>query len=442
MIQTTERTAIETARAIAKGETSALAECEAAIARIEERDTDINAVVVRDFDRALDAARAADEANTAGEVKPLLGVPMTIKESHDIAGLPTTWGVEAAKDFIAQKDSLVVQRLKAAGAVFLGKTNVPPMLADWQSDNPIYGRTNNPHDHSRVVGGSSGGSAAALAAGMVPLEYGSDIGGSIRIPANYCGVYGLKPSYGVVPLEGHYFPGTDGADVPLAVTGPLARTAEDLALAINLTSDIALPGAPSRALKDYRLLVITDTELAVVDDAIVTAIEQVAAQCEKAGAMVARSSDLLPDLATLHGQYLHMLLTVLAVRDSASDYPLPDFPGWCDMLDQQARARRQYRALFEQFDAILCPVSGNTAFAHSSVPMIERKIPINGEDIEFGRQFGWVSIATYPGLPATSAPIGKDADGLPIGLQIVGDFHADHTVVELARLIGGLFSSD
>ena len=436
MAEISERSAIETARAIARGETSAMAECEAAILRIEARDADINAVVVRDFDHAREAARAADAALAAGEARPLLGVPMTIKESHDIAGLPTTWGVETARGFVAQNDSLVVQRLKAAGVVFLGKTNVPPMLADWQSDNPVYGRTNNPHDPSRVVGGSSGGSAAALAAGMVPLEYGSDIGGSIRIPASYCGVYGLKPSYGVVPLEGHYFPGTDGADIPLSVTGPLARTAEDLALAINLTSDIALPGAPSRELKDYRLLVVTDTDLAIVDDTIVAAVEQAAAQCEQAGATVARSSDLLPDLAALHGQYLHMLLTVLAVRDPASDYPLPDFPGWCDMCDQQARARRRYRALFEEFDAILCPNSGTTAFEHSQVPMGDRKLVVNGEERKFGAQFGWVSIATYPGLPAASAPIGKDADGLPVGLQIIGDVHADHSVVELARLIG------
>jgi len=433
-----ERTAIETAQAIAKGETSAEAECEAAIARIEERDGDINAVVVRDFDRAREAARAADQTNTASEVKPLLGVPMTIKESHNVAGLPTTWGLESAKDFIAQKDSLVVQRLKSAGAILLGKTNVPPMLADWQSDNPVYGRTNNPHDLSRVVGGSSGGSAAALAAGMVPLEYGSDIGGSVRIPANYCGVYGLKPSYGVVPLEGHFFPGTDGADIPLSVTGPLARSAADLALALDLTSDIALPRSRRRSLKDCRLLVVTDTDLAIVDNSIVSAIEETAERCERAGATIARQSDLLPDLAALHRQYLHMLLTVLAARDPASDYPMPDFPGWCDMVDQQARALRQFRALFTEFDAILCPNAGTTAFPHSFVPMQERKLVVNGEERGFGEQFGWVSIATYPGLPAASAPIGEDADGLPIGLQIIGDFHADHTVVELARLIGEL----
>lgn len=438
MIHVTEKTAIETAQAIARGDTSAEAECEAAIARIEKRDGDINAVVVRDFDRAREAARAADKANTAGEAQPLLGVPMTIKESHDVAGLPTTWGLESASGFIAQTDSLVVQRLKSAGAILLGKTNVPPMLADWQSDNPVYGRTNNPHDPSRVVGGSSGGSAAALAAGMVPLEFGSDIGGSVRIPASYCGVYGLKPSFGVVPLEGHFFPGTDGADIPLSVTGPLARSAADLALALDLTSDIALPRTRRKTLKECRFLVVTETDLAIVDDWIVAAIDQTVERCERAGAAVTRQSDLLPDLAALHRHYLHMLLTVLAARDPASDYPLPDFPGWMNMTDQQARARRQFRRLFEDFDAILCPNAGTTAFPHSSVSMAERKLVVNGEERAFGEQFGWVSIATYPGLPAASVPIGEDADGLPIGLQIIGDFHADQTVLALARMIGEL----
>ncbi|MEO5938048.1 MAG: amidase family protein, partial [Sphingomonas sp.] len=213
----TERSAIETAAAIRSGETNALLECEAAIARIEARDGPINAVVVRDFDRARHQAREADRRLAAGETGPLLGVPMTVKESFDVAGLPTTWGLEAARDFVPKDDAVSVKRLKAAGAVILGKTNVPPLLADLQSNNPIYGRTNNPHNHDRVAGGSSGGAAAALAAGMVPLELGSDIGGSIRVPAAFNGVWGHKPTFGALSREGHYFPGTDGAPGDLSV---------------------------------------------------------------------------------------------------------------------------------------------------------------------------------------------------------------------------------
>ncbi|MBC7985274.1 MAG: amidase, partial [Sphingomonadaceae bacterium] len=214
--------AIETAARIARGESGALLECEAAIARIEARDPPINAVVIRDFDRAREAAAQADALLAAGERRPLLGVPMTVKESFDVAGLPTSWGFEAHREHLPKRDAIVVARLKAAGAVILGKTNVPVGLADWQAVNPIHGRTNNPHDLTRTCGGSSGGSAAALASGMVPLEYGSDIGGSIRVPAHFCGVWGHKPSYGVVPVEGHAPPGTDGARPALGVAGPMA----------------------------------------------------------------------------------------------------------------------------------------------------------------------------------------------------------------------------
>ncbi|MBC2776798.1 amidase family protein [Parasphingopyxis marina] len=437
MLEVSEAGAIETARRIAKGESSALAECEAAIARIEERDPPINAVVVRDFDRAREAARAADAALAAGETKPLLGVPMTVKESNDVAGLPTTWGLEAHAGYIPDADGPPIARLKNAGVVILGKTNVPPMLADWQANNPVYGRTNNPHDLERVPGGSSGGAAAALAAGMVPLEFGSDIGGSIRVPAHYCGVYGHKPSYGAITLEGHGFPGTDGADLPLAVVGPLARNCADIALALDIVSDIALPRPRKQALSECRLLVVTDAAFAV-EDAIAAAVENRAAACERAGATVDRRSDLLPDLGALHAQYVGMLLTVLAVRDPSMGVDMPKLPAWFDMLDAQARCRRQWRALFEDYDAVLAPVAGTTAFPHDPKGMDGRMLTIGGEEVPFGAQFGWIGIATYPGLPAISAPIGEDAAGLPIGLQIIGGYHQDHQVIELAKLIGEL----
>jgi amidase len=232
---TLDASATDLVAALAARRIGALELTDEAIARIEARDGPINAVVVRDFDRARDAARAADAALARGERGPLLGLPMTIKESHHVAGLPTTWGFEPFKGFVPPADSVGVSRLKAAGAVILGKTNVPPWLADYQSNNPIYGRTRNPWDLSRTPGGSSGGSAAALAAGMVPLEFGSDIGGSIRMPAHFCGVYGHKPSYGLVPTRGSsppYVP--DGAPVVLVVVGPLARTAADLGLALDV----------------------------------------------------------------------------------------------------------------------------------------------------------------------------------------------------------------
>ncbi len=436
MLNITEAGAIETARRIAQGETSAREECEAAIKRIEQRDGPINAVVVRDFDRAMDAAKEADARLARGEAGPLLGVPMTVKESNDVAGLPSTWGLESCRDHIADTDSPAVAKFKQAGAIILGKTNVPVMLADWQAVNPVYGRTNNPHDLDRVPGGSSGGSAAALASGMVPLEFGSDIGGSIRVPASYCGVYGLKTSYGAIGLEGHYFPGTDTADIPLSVVGPMARETGDIALALDLVSTIALPRPRKRKLEDYKLLLVDDAF--AVDDSVLQAIEDVVAGCVGAGAKVDRASPLLPDCQALHGEYVRMLLTVLAVRDPTSEMELPDLGGWFEMVDAQARAARQWRTLFEEYDAVLAPVAGTTAFPHDPKGMEGRTVTINGEERPFGDQFGWIGLATYPGLPAISAPIGYDDDALPVGMQIIGPMHGDHDVTELARLIGEL----
>src|SRR5262249_3372140 len=223
----------------------------------------INAIVVRDFDRAISAAKTADAAIARGERKPLLGVPMTVKESHNVAGLPTTWGFAQFKDFIAAEDSVGVKRLKAAGAIIVGKTNVPVGLADWQSVNPVYGRTRNPWNLDRSPGGSSGGSSAALAARMTPLEFGSDIGGSIRVPAGFCGVYGHKPSFGIIPRRGQSPPGADGAPTPLSVVGPMARTAADLEVALGVLAGpdeeeatayrLELPPARHKRLGDFRV---------------------------------------------------------------------------------------------------------------------------------------------------------------------------------------------
>src|SRR5256712_1374418 len=204
------------------------------LARVEKYDGALNAVVVRDFERARARARAADRALAKRQVwGPLHGVPMTIKESYDVAGLPTTWGVPAYKGHLATTNAVAVDRLLGAGVVLFGKTNVPLYLADWQSYNAIYGTTNNPWDVSRAPGGSSGGSATALAAGLTALEAGSDIGSSIRNPAHFCGVYGHKPTWGIVPRTGQALPWQKAAPVDIDVVGPLARSADDLAIALS-----------------------------------------------------------------------------------------------------------------------------------------------------------------------------------------------------------------
>ena len=425
----TERSALQTAAAIRSGATTALAEIEAAIARIEARDAALNAVVVRDFDRARDQARAVDAGPK--DDRPLLGVPMTIKESFDVAGLPTTWGI--VRDHVAARDAVAVQRLKAAGAVLLGKTNVPVFLADIQSVNPIYGRTNNAVDPNRSAGGSSGGAAVALASGMVPLEFGSDIGGSIRTPAAFNGVWGHKPTYAALPTDGHSPPGTDGASIPLSVIGPLARDADDLAVALDVVSDLPLPRARSRTFGDWRILVLAGHPEAKVATAVSDAIARTAAAFATAGATVDHSSNLIPDLSEQHRQYMHLLNVSMTRRNPDPTRPPTTLEQWLMLLDVQARNRRQWSALFDRYDVVFAPVIGHTAFPHDDTPVAQRRIMIDGEDTPMGAQFAFAGIATFPGLPATSVPIGRDADGLPIGMQVIADTYEDHTAIAAAK---------
>src|SRR5262245_354295 len=274
----------EQAAAVRTKSVSALELTDAAIARIEALDGSINAVVVRDFDRARDQARRIDLAMANGADLPLAGVPMTVKECFNIAGLPTTFGLEVAKNYRPDEDAAAVRRLKDAGAIILGKTNVAAGLQDYQVDNPVYGRTNNPHDLARSPGGSSGGSAAALAAGMVPLELGGDAGGSIRVPASFCGVFGHLSSFDLISLEGH---GPPGGGIVVgrawAAAGPMARTATDLDLALRVLAGregrdakgyrVALPPPRHDRLSGYRVFVLTQHPTATADGEIVAAID-------------------------------------------------------------------------------------------------------------------------------------------------------------------------
>lgn len=420
--------------AIATGETSARAEAEAAIARIEALDGAINAVVVRDFDRALAAADAADVRVAAGEHLPLLGLPMTVKESFDVAGLPTTWGFTEHAGHKATVDAAVVQRLKAAGAVILGKTNVPVSLADWQSVNPVYGRTNNPHDITRSPGGSSGGSAAALTSGMVALEYGSDIGGSIRVPAHFCGVWGHKPSYALVPTDGHFFPGTEGARAVMAVAGPLATDALDLELALDVTMGHPVPASHIETLARARILVLGRHPVAPLGRGIASILDRAASVASDAGAHVATSGPL-PDLAAMNEAYMRLLLIAIARGVPMSGQPALPLTTWFDMLDEQARYRRQWMRLFADFDAVLAPVAGIAAFTHDDTPMAERVATIDGSATPFGAQLAWAGLANYTELPATAFPAGQTSDGLPVGLQVIGPCWGDKTSLRIARLL-------
>jgi amidase len=469
----TYKTAGDLSAALAAREVSAVELAQEAIRRIETYDTAVNAVCVRDFDRALDAARAADVALAAGEQRALLGIPMTVKESFNIAGLPTTWGFPGSKNFVPTEDALSVARVKAAGAVILGKTNVPFALGDWQSFNDIYGLTGNPWDLSRTPGGSSGGSAAALAAGFAPLSLGSDIGGSLRAPAHYCGVYAHKPSFGLAPSRGHVPPGVPALprERELAVIGPMARSVADLVLLLDVITGpdpldagiayrLALPPARHTELRDYRVLVLDSHPLLPTASSVRTAIAALADGLARAGASVAFDSALLPDLAQSARLYVRLLrafiafglppeayaaLQTQAARLSDDDDSLiaesvrgavMSHRDWLIADGACTQLRAQWATLFGTFDAVICPAMPTPAFLHDrSGAMDTRRFVIEGKEVSYADQLVWPGLATAPGLPATALPIGLSPEGLPIGVQIVGPWLEDRTTLGLATLI-------
>ncbi len=420
--------------------------CEASIARIEALDGPINAVIVRDFDRARADAAKADKALASGDGGLLCGVPMTVKESFDLAGYSTTWGHKLDDPYIATEDAVIVKRLKAAGGVILGKTNVPPALADWQSDNPNYGRTNNPHDLTRSPGGSSGGSAAAIASGFSALEVGTDIGGSVRIPAAFCGVFGLKTTYGILSLAGHMPPHADRfmRASPLSVAGPIGRTAPDLALAMKVIAgrDAMTPGGPlsfdeptQKRPGDFRVLVIADHPRAKADNSVRGALDDAAQQLEGDGATVARASDLVPDLEQMHRRYQKMLQTIINRRAGSASRSIPAHE-YMDLEDAQHLFRRQMAAIFEQFDIVLMPTFGTGAFPHTTEPdWKKRAIDIDGGPTPYGDQMGWISTATFGNLPACAFPVGVDRNNMPISLQAIGPHLGDMTCLKFAELL-------
>ncbi len=457
--------------AMAARKVSARELTEAAIARIERYDPELNAVCVRDFDRARQAARAADEARARGESRPLLGVPMTVKESFHIAGLPTTWGMPAFRDVVSDVDALAVARVKAAGAVVLGKTNVPVGLGDWQSYNDIYGTTRNPWDRGRSPGGSSGGSAAALAAGYGALSLGSDIGGSLRVPAHFCGVYAHKPTVGLVPGRGHSPPQLPVVpnEHDLAVVGPMARTAADLALLLDvidapdelttgLAYRLALPEPRHAELAGHRVLVIDSHPLVPVGASVRAALDEFAGRLARAGATVARDSPLLPDLVRAATLYTRMLLATLganfptevyerAAADAARLAPEDTGPqaermratvlshrDWIRADGERAVLRQRWHELFATFDVVLAPITPTPAFPHDHGEFGARQLDVDGRPMPYPAMLVLPGLATLPGLPATALPIGTSADGLPLGVQAIGPRYGDRTTIRFAEL--------
>jgi len=455
---------------IRRGDLSALEALDACAARIARLNPAINAVVATDLPRARRQARAVDRARARGErLGPLAGVPMTVKESFDVVGLPTTVGFEAQRGNLPTRDALVVERLAAAGAIVFGKTNLPVAMADWQTFNPVYGTTNNPWDLSRGPGGSSGGSAAALAAGLVSLEYGSDIGASIRNPAHYCGVFGHKPTIGIVPTRGQGLPPyAHGRDI--AVVGPLARSADDLALLLKHTAGadpdwqpawrLALKPSTRRTLKGLRVGVMLSADTAEVDRPVQDVLSAFARAMKSAGAKVDFAATLPFDLEHAHRTYVMLLRAETSggvsdaqfadavarrpqVRDDDPAYPsllaralaMPHRE-WHDWNAARMAIVEGWRRWFERYDVLLCPTAATTAFPHMQTgERWERMLDVNGRPQPTTTQLFWAGLGGVAGLPATMVPAGLAADGLPVGAQLIGALGADLDLLAVARLM-------
>jgi len=454
---------------LARGETTSVALVDACRTVWESQNGQINAIVVADFEAAREAAAQSDARRQAGRTRgPLDGVPFSIKESFDVAGWPTTCGAPARTGHRAVADAVVVERLRAHGAVLLGKTNVPLGLRDWQSYNAIYGTTRNPHDLTRTPGGSSGGSAAAVCAGMSYFDIGSDIGSSLRNPAHYCGVFSHKSSHGIVPLRGHGNAEAGFVEQDINVAGPVARSARDLELVLRAIAgpdaadapawQLELPPCDLDRLADFRVAVLSTHPLAEVDATVSGAIENLGHWLAEQGAQVAWNVRPDFDAAELWRVYVLLLraTTSFHMDDAAfaeamrrvdpakvddMDYATMQFTGatlthrqWLLMQHARERFARAWSRFFGDYDVLLCPAASTTAFPIDEVgEPWQRTISVNGKPLPLTSQLFWAGHSGLCGLPSTVAPIGPARDGLPAGVQIVARRFGDLTSLRFAQ---------
>lgn len=450
---------------LAKGEIGSVELLDLFCARIDKYNPEYNLVVSFDLERARKEAAEADRKRSAGEEEgPLAGLPMTIKECYESEGLVASCGFEFLRDHRPARDADAVAKLRQAGAIIFGKTNLPQGASDWQSFNPIYGLSRNPWDPTRSVGGSSGGSAGAIACGFSAVELGSDIGGSIRIPAHFCGVFGHKPSYSVVPMRGH-IPPMPGAlyEVELGVGGPLARSASDLGLMLPILArdekrDLLKPPRQNR-LRDFRVGVwMGEGSGYLLDDAYRAMLEGYIADLEKAGSQTQRVS-LPVDPQDSNETYLQTLFSIVGasapgeseifasfadgdetgMAEKLSRYMASSLPQWFEMCEKRAAIIAAWARFFEDFDVLLTPQVPILAFPHMAEgsgvhsEQLSRRIIVNGREEPY-LDFTWQGIATVANLPATCMPTGRQVNGLPGGLQIIGPFMEDATVIRFAEL--------
>jgi amidase len=463
------KSAAELAELVRTRKVSATELLELFLARIEKHNRKLNAVIWMDAEKARTRAKAADLALAKGEVwGPLHGLPMTIKESFTVAGSPTTWGLPDMKGNITETSALAVERLEKAGANIFGKTNVPVLLADWQSYNDVYGTTSNPWNTDLTPGGSSGGSAAALAAGLTGVDAGSDIGSSIRNPAHYCGVFGLKPTYGIIPLRRHALPGAF-APTDISVVGPLARGAADLDIMLDVMSGpdelddacwrLELPRSPAKSLKDMRIAVKLSDHNAETDSEYAGKLQALVDDLARKGAKVQEIEPAI-DTRRLHELYVLLLRAATSGRTPVADMerwkaalaehgaqkePYLDqmvrgvglsHKEWIALNNERHKLRFAFDAFFKDWDVLLCPVTASAAWPHDQKgERWQRQITVNGKRVRTTDQLFWAGYSGVVYLPSTVGPAGLTRAGLPVGYQAIAAHGRDKTAIAFSRFV-------
>jgi amidase len=465
------KSAVELAALIRRKKIGCLEMLDHFLARVEKYNPKLNAIIWMDTDKARKRAKAADAALRKGKrFGPLHGVPMTIKESYQVAGSPTTWGLPELKDNVTDTTAVSAQRMIDAGVTLFGKTNVPLMLADWQSYNAVYGTTNNPWDVSRSPGGSSGGSAAALAAGLTGIEAGSDIGSSIRNPAHYCGVFGHKPTYGLVTYAGQAMPGVVSSP-DISVVGPLARSAQDLEVALDIMAGpdpddggawrSTLPKSGKTSLKGFRVAVKLSDPNSEVDAEYADKLQAFVNALGRAGAKV-REAEPAIDTLRLHDVYVRLLRAATSSRTTDAEiegwkktiaggtdatYLRQMVAGvtmghreWLGLNNERHQMRLVFNEFFKDYDVLLCPVAASAAFPHDQEgERWRRRITINNKRVPTTDQLFWAGYSGVVYLPSTVGPLGLAGSGLPVGYQAIAAQGGDKTSIAFAKLVEQAF---
>ena len=473
------RSACETVRLIKSGRLTAERALEDSLAAIARENGALNAIVVMDTERAFETARALDRRRAAGEDNGVLdGLPMTIKEAWHMKGLPTSWGVPAHRDNVREEDSVVAHRLRRAGAVLVGKTNLPQGMEDWETDNEVYGSTRNPWNPARSAGGSSGGGAAAVAAGLVAADIGSDTGGSIRIPAHFCGICGIKPTWNLTPVAGHAI-GADIRNQDMNTAGPLCRTPEEIGLVLSAIVGPGEfdrpgwrfelprpgPGAPSA----LRVAALLDHPSCPIDRPYLDVMRTYVEQLRRIGVTV--ETDAVPEVDFDRATEVMNLLVrsegstrlddeaFRAYRAEAEGEAEDEGGGaqegaahlarlsargrtishrdWLRLHEERLRIRRAWDRFYREYDAFLCPVSSTAA-----PPLIERStildrtILVNGERMPMLKQHFWSAMSVLPYLPSLTVPIGRVEGGMPVGIDWMGPAFGDLHLADVTAMVG------